>query len=336
MPWDVALTGLDHQTAVNDNSLDLTLMVQQVDASGARVSWNPWFNPVTIRTDAGIPSKGERLTAVSSYAWASKLGPTASWPSWASAYRVRDVRWTSVDNSMQLYRCNLHLSDRTAYCPGPFVMRSDGTSIRQVDRFRDENPTAATTNGTALTSTSIKGSGNKPERFEVTQVVINLSLPWRTDSSLGTYGWPNIADLFAANIRTTNSTTFLGLPVGSVMMTGVEVDTKQHEYIEATLQFVWDEWYHMSQQPIYFEGTSDVVETETVGGQLVPKVQWRSRSRGSTDLTALFNADELQWAQNGWRAFDTSCSDGVNAMMAAGGTYAITSHDPLPSVRSAP
>jgi hypothetical protein len=331
MPWDVNLIGLDHERAFNDNSLTLTLTVQQLDGSGQPVYWNPWFNPDTVRTDAGIPTPGERLTDVDSYSWAAKLGPTASWPSWKDAYRVRKVRWASVNNGIQLYRCTLLLTDRTMYCPGPFVLRSDGTSLRQVDRFRDENPSASTTDGTLLLGTSpIKGSGMKPERFEVTQVVINLTFPFRTDTSIGTYGWPNIADLFADKIRKVNSTAFLGLPIGSVMLTGIEVDPKEDEHVELTAQFVWDEWFHMNQEPVYQEGTNDVIEPVEIAGVQVPVVKWRSMSKGSEDFAAMFTADEAAWAVNGWRAFDTSCS----GLMAS--TYATTNKEPLPTLRPAP
>ena len=323
--WDVQLVDLRHRRAINDNSLDLSLMVTK-RTSGVAATWNPWTSPAAVVNDADIPIPGANLADYENAPWASVLGVFASW---ATFYRVRSIDWSLAKGSVCTYVCNIHATDRMTYCPEPLVRRSDSTGIRTTDRYRDATPTSTTTDGSTIGGTDYTEIGGKPERFRVTQIQIDLVLPWRTDLTTYIDGYPDLKTLVGDKVQKVNSTAFLGFDAHSVMLMGVNVDPKEDEYLEVTLSFLWDAWYHFEQEPDR-DINGEVVREFASTTPRAKTVRWKDMSRGTSDFTAMFSADELDWAQFGWQTWATACDD------AATKTYTLADQEPLATIRDEP
>jgi len=326
--WNVNVVDLRHRRAINDNSLDLQLMVTKL-TNGVPVTWNPWTSPTGVVNDAGIPIPGGRLEDYENKPWASVLGTFASW---AEFYRVRSVEWQLVPGSVCTYSCTIRSTDRMTYCPEPLIRRSDATGIRLVDRYRNATPTDTTADGTAITGTAYTEVGGKPERFRVSQIRVDLVLPWRTDLSTYTDGHPDLVVLIGNKVQKVNSTAFLGFDARSLMLMGVTVDPKEDEFLEVTVSFLWDSWYHFEQEPDR-EINGDVIR-EFAGSPAVARaktVRWRDMSRGTTDFGTMFSADEEAWAQFGWQTWETACNS-----LAASETYTTTKTEALTTIRIEP
>lgn len=323
MTWTVTLQDLAHTRAINDNTLELTLLVRQ-DTAGTPDTWNPWTSPVSVNTGAEIPVPGDRLSDYDNAAWATELG---TFSNWAAVYRVRSVSWRLVKDSLSAYLCTIRATNRTTWCPEPTVRRSDSAGVRSVDRYRDATPTTSTLDEDTIGGTAYTEIGGKPQKFLVSTIDLQIVLPWRTDDAAYTDGYPDLKTLIGAKLQTVNSATFLGFEPNSLMLTGVDVDPKQDENLEVTVSFRYDSWYHFNQEPDR-EVNGDV-KVEKVGSEWQAKtVRWRDMSRGTTDFNSMFSADEKAYAQYGWQAWDTVCSENFMA------SYAQTEKKPLTSIRS--
>jgi len=323
MTWIVKLQDLAHTRAINDNTVELTLLVRQ-DTTGTAQTWNPWTSPKTIQTAADIPVPGDRLGDYDTAGWASELGTFASW---ADQFRVRTVSWRLVKDSMSAYLCTIRATNRTTYCPEPTVRRSDSAGVRSVDRYRDATPTTSTVDEDTIAGTAYTEIGGKPQRFLVSTIDLQIVLPWRTDDAAYTDGYPDLKTLIGDKLQKVNSATFLGFEPNSLMLTGVDVDPKEDEYLEVTVSFRYDSWYHFNQEPDR-EVNGDAI-LEKVGSIWRAKtVRWRDMSRGTYDFNNMFSTDEKAYAQYGWQAWDTVC---LGAFMAS---YDQTEKKPLTALRS--
>lgn len=322
--WDVKVTDLRHRRAINDNSLDLQLTVTKfVDSVPA--TWNPWTSPVSVKQDAKIPIPGDRVGDYDTAPWATDLGTFASW---ADFYRVRFVDWALVKGSRSSYVCTIHATDRTTYCPEPTVRRSDSMGVRTTDRYRDATPTNSTTDGSTIGGTDYTEISGKPERFRVTQIQVDLVLPWRTDLTTYTDGYPDLKTLIGDKVQKVNSTAFLGFDAHSLMLMGVNVDAKEDEYLEVTVSFLWDGWYHFEQEPD--RDINGNVVTEFVSTTPRAKtIRWKDMSRGTTDFGLMFDADEESWAQYGWQTWTSACTGAATAA-----SYTVTGKETLTSIRN--
>ncbi len=324
--WSVKLVDLRHRRAINDNALELQLMVTKL-VGGVPETWNPWASPVSVVDNAEIPIPGQPLPDSATATWASELGVDP----WDEGYRVRSVDWQLVAGSRSTYACTVRATDRTTYCPEPLIRRSDQTALRSTDRYRDVSPTTSTADGDVISGTAYTEIGGKPEKFRVSQIQIDLVLPWRTDDPNYTDGYPDLKTLIGDKVQKVNSAAFLGFDANSVMLMGVTVDPKEDEYLELTVSFLWDAWYHFEQEPD--RDINGNVEREFAGSPAVPRaktVRWKDMSRGSTDFTAMFSSDELDWAQFGWKSWVTACSGA-----AAAASYVVTPKATLTTIRTA-
>jgi len=328
MTWIVKLVDLQHSREITNNTLDLTLSVQQVDEFGAPVLWNPWSQYVEVRDEAKIPVPGDRAAWADPYPWADELG---TFPDWKYDYRVRKVRWTQDRSGRCVYLCDIHYTSHVAYCPEPNVVRSDVVAARAADRYRDEVPTSSTQHGDAITGTNFVDVVDKPQRFTVPQIQIELVLPWRTDEAAYADGWPDMEALFADKVNKVNSAAFLGFPVRSVMFEGAYARPRRDESIDVVMSFRWDQWYHFTQEPGRDrQGNVVTALLGTPPAQHVKDVTWSDASVGSVDFTSMFSTDELGWAQSGWQYWSSACSGAE-----AAASYQPTEVKPLTSIRSA-
>lgn len=324
----VTVSKSSFEQQIQTQVLDLDLIIRDEAAA----YWHPWSEYPDMRNTYGIPVPGDRIADLSGFSYLTDALGATPWPLWKDTFRCRSVRYQSIDNSRSAYRCLIRFSDHQTYCPGPFARRSDSSSIRFADRYRDENPTSSTADNDDVTSTTVKGSGDKPERFPVSQIRIQIEVPWLSDEAAYTDGYPNLDDLFGDKWGKVNSNEFLGFPAGSVMFDSASVDEKEDEFIAIVCEFTYDSWFHMNQEPVFVTGSTQHVQREVVGTKKVPDVKWRSMSTGSDTFgTAgtIFDADTLAWARDGWKAWDTACTNMVS------GSYSLTAKKPLTNLRTA-
>jgi hypothetical protein len=325
--WHVTLEGLRHHREINNSTLELVLVVEQHDENGVPVTWNPWTSAAAVTNGADIPVPGDRMNVLATASWATLLGTLPS--PWKFNYRVRTLDWAYIPGSRSAYSCTIRASDRTTYCPEPQVKRQDSATVRIVDRYRDAAPTAATTDGTAITGTDYTEISGKPERFRVSQVAVNITMPWRTDSTVYADGWPDLTTLAGGRLQKVNSVSFLGFEARSLMLVGVDVDPKQDEYVELTWSFLWDSWFHFEQEPDRDVAGNVTKQLDAGGVSRAKTVRWKDMSAGAVDFGSVFTADEESWAQYGWQAWNYSCENA-----AAAATYAVTEKEPLTGIRS--
>lgn len=318
--WPTRLVDLRHRRVIHDNSLTLTLYVEK-KVDGVVTAWNPWTSPDSVVTGAEIPVPGDRIGDFDTAAWASILGTFASW---ADDYRVREIDWQMVGGSMSMWSCTISCSSHVTYCPEPLIIRSDSMRTRTVDRWRDATPTTSTADGATISGTAYTEVSGVPEKFQVSQIAINLTLPWFSDTTVYADGYPNLANLIGAKVGKVNSASFIGFEANSLMLMGVDVDPKQDEYLQVTVSLLWDGWFHMDQVIDRYPNGDPKLTT----GQATT-VKWQKRYQGTTDLGTMFSADEKLYAQYGWQAFTQVCGTFQSS------AYATTKKEPLPSVRTA-
>lgn len=304
MAWHVNITNLQHRREIGNNSLTLTASVWQTDANGVQLKWNPWLSPSTMFQSADIPFPGDRIGDFDNAIWASQIGAAASWPYYADFYRVRTVDWSGpIAGSISSYQVIITATDHSSHCPEPLIERQDSLSLRKVDRYRREVPTTATSNGAVISGTNYSETNGKPEAFEVPQVRILLTGTWLSDDPNYTDGWPDFTTLFAPAVNRVNSVAFLGFPINSVKFVGAAITPKQHEASEVTLEFVWDQWFHFEQEP-----TRHIDGSPKLSNGVCTEVKWKDTAVGAYDFTTLLTDDELAWAEDGWKAWYTTCT----------------------------
>ncbi|MGA1045392.1 MAG: hypothetical protein ACO3ZY_09345 [Phycisphaerales bacterium] len=320
--WTTKLIDVRHRRAINDNRVALVLHVSK-QTSGSPDTWNPFVNPGKVRDDAEVPIPGDLIGDYDTAAWASVLG---TFEGWEDFYRVREVDWSLVANSRSTWQAVVRATNHISWCPEPLIIRSDSSRSRVADRYRDVVPTTSTADGDTITGTAYTEQAGKPEKFQVSQVAVNLTLPWFSDTPNYTDGYPNLPNLVGDRLNRVNSSSFIGFAAKSLMLMGVDVDPVEDEFLKVTVSFLWDGWFHLDQVPdLYSNGDVKVNSSNQAA-----TVKWQKRYQGTTDFGAMFSADEESWAQYGWKHWTAACTNAASAA-----TTPVTKQNPLATIRTA-
>jgi hypothetical protein len=146
-------------------------------------------------------------------------------------------------------------------------------------------------------------------------VVITVQFLWST--TFDGAGYPNLAT-GAAQTKKRNLAAWIGFPAGSVLFDGISVDPDQDEYVRFTYTFIYDQWYHLEQQPEL--DPEQRVELNATGN--AETVKWFQPYTGTYDFDNLFGPYEIKWLQDGWLAWATpgeSCTPTSEATYQATG-----------------
>lgn len=312
--WNTSLVGMNftRQTPPDESTVELTWRIQAVE-NNAEISWNPITYWLSLATE--VPETGRVLTG-----WL----PNTSSGDWTDYFRCRRSTWRYLDDSMSIWEATATFTSKEAWCPHPWVWRTDQTQTRQVEVYRQLNPTAAMLASTAsshtLGTTNMIDTAGKPVSRELGQVQTNVSFIWNTSIVTQGNGYPNIGNIASDDwLDSRNDTAFLGYPVGTVRLSGVTIEPDRDEYVRVTYEFLYDPWGHMVQEAETIEGAVKLDDIGIASALQANPVYWKNSIAYLKDYNELLSAAEADWLIDGWRTYDsTTCTHAQNAITYTG------------------
>jgi len=268
-------------------------VIARDSATSVAETWDPFTYALNLENDAGIPRPGDTVADFD-----NTLAGT-----WAEKFRFRTLSWTPVTEGLSMWDVRMVATSKDVWCPEPDVLRSDSTQTRRVELYRTDEPATAGAGGTTISGSNFADKEGKPQHRDVSQVVITVQFLWNsTDlddaATPAPIGYPNLAT-GAAEINKRNTAEWIGFPAGSVLFAGISADPDQDEYIRLTYTFIYDQWYHLEQQP----ELDPEQRVELNGSGNAGTVKWFQPYPNTYDFADLFGAYELAWLENGWAAW---------------------------------
>lgn len=157
---------------------------------------------------------------------------------------------------------------------------------REVELWRTSYTTqpSANLNGNTDIGGTSTTTGGKPitKRINVTDCKVTMII----DTSAGPSNIAQVRDTISLVKDKWNSANFVGFAPNTVFCTAANIVQMREEFYRVTYQFRRDEWFDCVQEPrrdiqgqIFFQSGTDDPST----------VYWRSETRGTYDLNAIFN-----------------------------------------------
>lgn len=340
--WTTTLTGLNHSRAVapNESVVELTWRVQATDqTTGQELAWDPVAYALTIIDDANIPRAGDELSGF--------LGSVTS-SDWSAYFRCRKVDWKHLNDSFSVWECKARFTSKDVWCPQPHVYRTDTLRTRSVDMWHWGNPTSTQIANNVDVRQALDpatyvpvGLVGKPVKNAIPQQEITISYIWNTHipSADTGNGYPN---LYAAVVNSSgtqfmnsrNSHAFLGFPIGTVKLAGIDVQPDENEYVRLSLSYVYDYWGFLVQEP-YAMPNGRVAYQVTTGAQPYTHpsdIDWvQTHPNDLVDHNKFITQLEEDWLVKGWVHYD----DVVCAEPAVGSTATAITVEPAKALMDA-
>jgi hypothetical protein len=252
-------------------------------------AWNPFDDQGTAIPGLQLPMPGDRVQA-----------PTGNGPySWQVYTRVRELVWSSVDESLNAWDVTVTASGKDQFCGEPNIWRTDSTTTRKIDLYRDHTPAYADSDGTAVVAAGedVNISGRPLDQKTISQIQISVQMLWNTGDPQAP-GYPVIVGA-EPYLNRRNSEEFLEFPKGTVLFTGVDVDQDQDEYIKVTYTFLYDSWFHLTQEPLRGLDGQPILKTN-VNTNPAKDVLWSQPFPEEVELNDLLDETTTSWLTLGW------------------------------------
>ena len=316
--WEKNLIHISHrrETPPRGNAVEMVWRVR-VLVDGVEGVWDPFTYALNI-VDETLPVPGRKL-------WLYYPATTSA--DWSDYYRCRSVDWKKLDESISVWECRATFTSKDAWCPEPYIWRTDSTQTRTVDAWRLTAPTAAQLVAASApshlitsTSTEYADENGKPIKLDLGQQSTTISYIWNTSIVTSGPGYPNVANLLSQGwLNSRNSTAFLGWPAGTVLFEGLSIDPDEDEYVRVNYQFLYDPWGHMTQEPKRLAGERIQLDDPGTGTVHAEDVYYRSQFTTLKDFNTFITAAEEDWLTDGWRKYDSlvstnGCPSGVTAL----------------------
>ena len=282
------------------SSVEYTWRCRVTNAQGAELQWDPFSFVDNTTTDLSLPRPGDKVSDVF-----TSIG------GWSDYFRFRTLQWSLVPESISTWEVTATATSKDAFCPEPNVLRTDSVTSREVDVYRAIEPADTDrAGGNTLANSFYADRAGKPIKLNLGQIQISISFIWNTGDDrqdgngnpIG--GYPNPAGV-APYINTRNDDAFLGFAAGTLRLVGVNIDPEQHEYVRVTYQFLWDQWYHLTQQP-KVSSQGQPLTTDVSGQRRAIEVTWEQLyDEDDWDALNFFSAYELSWLTEGWLSWDS-------------------------------
>jgi len=317
--WTTTITGMRHKRSVapNPSTVELTWRVKATDdQTGAELSWDPFTYGLTIIDDASMPKPGDKLTGY--------LAGTTS-ADWSAYFRCREINWQHLNDSFSIWEARATFTAKEAWCPIPYVYRTDSTRMRSVDLWHRDGPEVAMIESVIPRHPVANGDYvpvaemGKPLKGEVPQQEITVSYIWNTGvpSADTGNGYPNlqaVIDGAEAYLNSRNQTAFLGFPKGTVRLMGVTVDPDQDEFVRVSYLFVYDYWGFMTQEPKLLPNGVYDKDVDANGYTYPKEVNFMHTTYSFAEFNDLLTTNEADYLIKGWVHHDqVTCDDPVSA-----------------------